>query len=99
MMTAYYNYIHREDLDSVENTFSDFNKTFNDICDASKDITGTDIRNGVNAKVLHSSCEALKQKFADKEKPDRYFKDIFNKTSTSNAEKVFNQCTGVVGHI
>ena len=74
MMTAYY--IHREDLDSVENTFSDFNKTFNDICNASKDITGTDIRNGVNAMALHSSCEALKQKFADKEKHERYLKDI-----------------------
>ena len=70
MMTAYY--IYKEDFDSVANYISDFNKTFDDISKAFKDITGEDIRNGANASAVQTSCEALKQKIADKEKPDRY---------------------------
>ena len=70
MMVAYN--IDQEDLEGVENTYSDFNKTFKDICDAFKEITGKDIRNGDNARALQASCEALKQKIADKEKPERY---------------------------
>ena len=71
MMTAYN--IHKEDLASVENNFSDFNKTFKDICDVFKDVTGKDIRNGDNARALQASSESLKQKIADREKPKRYF--------------------------
>ena len=70
-MTAYC--IYKEDLDSVANAFSEFNKTFEDICAAFKDVTGKDIRNGPSAKAVKKSCEALKQKIADKEKPARYF--------------------------
>ena len=75
MMTAYY--IHKEDLDSVANSFSDFNKTFEVICAAFKDVTGMDIRNTANAKDVLKSCEALKQKIADKENHERYFKLCF----------------------
>ena len=71
MMTAYY--IYKEDLDSVANCFNDFNKTFEDICAAYKDVTGEDARRGFNAKALQLSCEALKQKIATKENPERYF--------------------------
>ena len=74
MMTAYH--IHKEDLKSVENTISDFNKTFTDICNAFKDVTGKDIRNEVDVMALQSSCEALKQKMADKDKPGRYLKEF-----------------------
>ena len=74
MMTAYY--IHKEDLKSVENTISDFNKTFTDICNAFKDVTGKDIRNEVDVMALQYSCEALKQKMADKDKPGRYLKEF-----------------------
>ena len=74
MMTAYY--IHKEDLKSVENTISDFNKTFKDICNAFKDVTGKDIRNEVDVMALQYSCETLKQKMADKDKPGRYLKEF-----------------------
>ena len=74
-MTAYC--IHKEDLDSVANAFSDFTKTFEEICAVFKDVTGEDIRNGANAKAVQKSCEALKQKIADKEKHERYFELYF----------------------
>ena len=70
MMVAYN--ILQNDLEGVENAYSDFNKTFNDICDAFKEVTGKNIKNGVNVRALQSSCEALKQKIANKEKPERY---------------------------
>ena len=72
MMTAYY--IHKEDPNSVANTFSFFTKTFEEICAAYKDVTGKDIKNGANAMAVQESCEALKQKIADKENHERYFK-------------------------
>ena len=64
--------IDKKNFGGVENTYSDFNKTFKDICDAFEDVTGKDIRNGDNARDLQASCEALKQKIADKEKLERY---------------------------
>ena len=66
--------IDKKNFGGVENIYSDFNKTFEDICDAFEDVTGKDIRNGDNARALQASCEALKQKIADKENPERYFK-------------------------
>ena len=69
MMTVYN--IHQEDAEGVENTFSDFNKTFDDICDAFFDVIGKDIRNVVNARAMQTSLETLKKKIADKENPER----------------------------
>ena len=66
-MTAYY--IFKEDLDSVENCFSDFNKKFDDIRDAFKDVTNEDIRN--TAQDVKKCCDTLRQKMADKENPER----------------------------
>ena len=68
-MTAYC--IYKEDLDSVANAFSDFTKTFEEICAVFKDVTGKDIRNGANAKAVQKSCEVLKQKIADKKNHKR----------------------------
>ena len=76
MMTAYYIH-HKEDPHSVEYYIADFNKTFNDICSAFKDVTGEDIRKGANAKAILKSCEALKQKIAKKENPERYIHIIY----------------------
>ena len=63
MMTAYS--IYKEDLDNVATYFSDFNKTFDVICDTLKDLTGEDIRNGANARAVQRACESLKQKIAN----------------------------------
>ena len=66
-MTAYY--IFKEDLDSVENCFSDFNKKFDDIRDAFKEVTNEDIRN--TAQDVKTSCDTLRKKIADKGNPER----------------------------
>ena len=65
-MTAYY--IFKEDLDSVANCFSDFNKKFDDVRNAFKDVTNEDIKN--TAQEVKASCDTLRQKIAEKEKPD-----------------------------
>ena len=62
-------HIYKEDLDSVANCYSDFNKKFDDIRDAFKDVTNEDIKN--TARDIKASCEALKQKIDDKENPER----------------------------
>ena len=61
--------IYKEDLESVANCYSDFNKKFDDIRDAFKDVTNEDIKN--TARDIKASCEALKQKIDDKENPER----------------------------
>ena len=71
-MTAY-NIHHKEDPHSVEYYIADFNKTFDEICAVFKDVTGEDIRKGANAKAIQKSCKVLKQKIAEKQKPERYF--------------------------
>ena len=72
IMTTYYIH-HKEDPNSVEYYIADFNKTFDEICAVFKDVTGEDIRKGANAKAIQKSCEALKKKIAEKEKPEGYF--------------------------
>ena len=66
-MTAYN--IFKADLESVANCFSDFNQKFDDIRDAFKDVTNEDIKN--TALDVKASCDALRQKIADREKPER----------------------------
>ena len=55
---------------SAESKFSkqEDTETLHSNLHAFKEITGKDIRNADNAR---ASCEALKQKIADKEKPER----------------------------
>ena len=91
MMTAYF--IHKEDPDSVANTFSFFTKTFEEICSAFKDVTGKDITNGANATAVEKSCEALKQKIADKENHERYFKLCFEKDCKTLCLGLIQKCS------
>ena len=93
MMTAYYIH-HKEDPQSVEFYIADFNKTFNDICAAFKDVTGEDITKGANAKAIQKSCEALKKKIAKKENPERYILHYFQiKTNKLKCPKIPTGCS------
>ena len=71
-MTTYY--IYQNKPDSVENCFEDFNNTFEDLCAAFKEVTGKDIRDGVNAKAVLKSCQKLRNKITEQENAKRYGK-------------------------
>ena len=66
-MTAYY--IFKEDLNSLANCFSDFNKKFDDIRDVFKDVTNEDIKN--SARDVKASCDTLRQKIDDNQNAKR----------------------------
>ena len=61
MMTAYF--IFKEDSESLANCYEKFNKTYSDLCEAFKEVTGEEFM--VGDSEVEKSSEALKQNMAE----------------------------------